>query len=139
MGTSRQAAPRSDLATGTGRSWELAAERGPDWLFVRLESASPEADQRDDLADAIWAMIREHHANRVVLELDQIDAIDEPLIGAIAEIGTRVRREGGLIRACGLSQLNLERLEKTASSGVPHFGTRSEAVGTPGCGCGTCE
>jgi len=139
MGTSMQAALRSDLATDTGRSWELAAERGPDWLFVRVESSSPEAANREDLADAIWAMIREHHANRVVLELHQIDAIDEPLIGAIAEIGTRVRREGGLIRACGLSQLNLERLEKTTSSGVPHFGTRSEAVGTRGCGCGTCE
>ncbi len=139
MGTSIQTASRSDRAMDTRRSWELAAERGPDWLFVRLEAAAPEATASDDLADAIWAMIREHHANRVVLELDQIDAIDEPLIGAIAEIGTRLRREGGLFRACGLSPLNVERLEKAPASGVAHFGTRSEAVGTRGCGCGTCE
>lgn len=139
MGTSTQRAPRFGVATGRGQSWELVAERGPDWLFVRLESGSAQAAKGADLADAIWAMIREHHASRVVLELDQIDAIDEPLIGAIAEIGTRVRREGGLIRACGLSQPNLERLEQTTASGVPHFGTRSEAVGTRGSGCGSCK
>lgn len=139
MASSRMIAARSGLAVDPRPGWELAAERGPDWLFVRLESTSPEAAESDDLADAIWAMIREHHANRVVLELDQIDAIDEPLIGAIAEIGTRVRREGGLFRACGLSPRNAERLEKAPASGVAHFGTRSEAVGTRGCGCGTCE
>jgi MFS superfamily sulfate permease-like transporter len=124
---------------GDRRSWELAAERGPDWLFVRLAEGDAEPGDKVDLAEAIWDMIREHHANRVVLELDRIDSIDEPLIGAIAEIGSRVRQEGGLIRACGLSQTDCERLEKASESGVPHFGSRSEAVSPRGWCVGSCE
>ncbi len=139
MATSGTAAVAVGRTVGHGQSWDLAAERGPDWLFVRLESGASEASHIPDLAEAIWDMIREHNANRVVLELDRIDSIDEPLIGAIAEIGTRIRREGGLIRACGLSQPNVERLGKTAAGGVPHFDTRSEAVGTREVGSGRCE
>lgn len=139
-------AMRRRSATGVGdkqgaqrRSWELAAERGPDWLFVRFESVVGEGAEKVDLAEAIWDMIREHHANRVVLELDRVDAIDEPLIGAIAEIGSRVRHEGGLIRACGLSQTDCERLEKASASGVPHFASRCEAVSPRGWCVGSCE
>jgi anti-anti-sigma regulatory factor len=139
MATRSLAAEEVDPGGGRRRTWELAAERGPDWLFVRLEAGSLGAAKGDKLADAIWDMIREHHANRVVLELDRIDSMDEPLIGAIAEVGNRIRREGGIIRACGLSQTDIERLEKTPASDVPHFGTRSEAVGTRGCGSGPCE
>lgn len=121
------------------RSWDLAAERGPDWLFVRLAAGETEPAETVDLAEAIWGMIREHHANRVVLELDHVDSIDEPLIGAIAEIGSRVRQEGGLIRACGLSQTDCERLEKASASSVPHFSCRTEAVSPRGWCVGSCE
>ncbi len=139
MATSMKSAKAPERAAVTGHSWELAAERGPDWLFVRLELGADTASHDTDIADAIWCMILEHQANRVVLEFDRIDSIDEPLIGAIAEVGTRVRREGGLIRACGLSQPDVDRLEKASASGVPHFSTRSEAVGTRGCCSGSCE
>ena len=121
------------------RSWELVAERGPDWLFVRLATGETEPAEKIDLAEAIWDMIREHNANRVVLEFDRVDSIDEPLIGAIAEIGSRVRQEGGLIRACGLSQKDCDRLEKASASGVPHFRSRSEAVSPRGWCVGPCE
>jgi len=120
-------------------SWELMAERGPDWLFVRLATGDADPAEKVDLAEAIWEMIREHHANRVVLELDRVESIDEPLIGAIAEIGSRVRQEGGLIRACGLSQSDCERLEKASASGVAHFSSRSEAVNPRGWCVGSCE
>lgn len=135
----RLQAVRAEPTTDHTGAWSLAVERGPDWLFVRVESDPTTTGPASSLADTIWGMIREHHASRVVLELDRVDAIDEPLIGAIAEVGTRVRREGGLIRACGLSQPNLDRLKLTPATAVPHFGTRSEAVGTRCCGSGSCE
>jgi hypothetical protein len=126
-------------AVGERQAWDLAVERGPDWLFVRLENAPAARGDGPQLTEAVWDMIREHHASRVVLELDRVEAVDEQLIDAIGEIGTRVRREGGLIRTCGLSPANVRRLEGAAAGGVPHFGTRSEAVGTR-CGCGgRCE
>lgn len=138
MATRLQATSAEPTNDHTG-AWSLAVERGPDWLFVRVENDPTTTGQASSLAEAIWGMIREHHASRVVLELDRVDAIDEPLIGAIAEVGTRVRQEGGLIRACGLSQPNLDRLKLTPATAVPHFGTRSEAVGNRGSGSGSCE
>lgn len=120
-------------------SWELAAERGPDWLFVRLEAGEAGPVEKEDLTEAIWEMIREHHASRVVLEFAEAEPIDEPLIEAIAEVGCRVRREGGLIRACGLSQNDCARLDKACDAGVPHFSTRSEAVGPRGWCSNPCE
>lgn len=129
--------PASPAATVPG-AWDLAVERGPDWLFVRLKNAPAARSDGPKLTEAVWDMIREHHASRVVLELDRVAAVDDQLIDAIGEIGTRVRREGGLIRTCGLSPANRDRLQG-AAGGVPHFDTRSEAVGTR-CGCGgRCE
>jgi len=134
MKTRVQAAPAVHPASDRGERWELAAERGPDWLFVRLES--PGARGKEQLVEAIWGMIREHQASRVVIELDRLPALDDDLVGAIAEIGSRVRGEGGLIRACGLSAEAAGSEQLTAATAVPCFGTRSEAVGTRGVGAG---
>jgi MFS superfamily sulfate permease-like transporter len=69
----------------------------------------------------------------VVLELDRVQSIDDDLIGAIADVGTRVRDEGGLIRVCGLTQPNLQRLRTTVQeSGLAHFDSRTAAVGRGG-------
>ncbi len=74
-------------------------------------------------------MIREHRAHRVVLELDRVCSIDDSLIGAIADVGTRVRDDGGLIRVCGLSETNLSRLQSVVCEAqLPHFDSRSAAV-----------
>jgi MFS superfamily sulfate permease-like transporter len=114
--------------------WGVAVERGPDWLFLRLEAP---ADSRpadgDRLADRICDMIRESHAHRVVLELDRVQSIDDDLIDAISAVGSRVRDDGGLIRVCGLSQPNLQRLRTSVQeSGLPHFDSRLAAVGGRG-------
>jgi hypothetical protein len=71
----------------------------------------------------------------VVLELDHVENVDEALGGVIGEIGTRVRDAGGLIRICGLSGPRLSRLRSVAAAAnVPHFDTRSDAVGGRGGG-----
>jgi len=135
MKTRVPAANAAHPASDRAERWELAAERGPDWLFVRLES-SPGARGMEQLVEAIWGMIREHQASRVVIELDRLPALDDDLVGAIAEIGSRVRGEGGLIRACGLSAEAAGSEQLTAATAVPCFGTRSEAVGTRSVGAG---
>lgn len=125
-------------ARGCDRGPGLEIERGPDWLFVGVADVGDE--RGDHLADSVWEVIREHGASRVVLELDRVEIVDAALGAAIAEIGTRVRGAGGLIRICGLSPTKLSRLRSVpAVSGVPHFGSRSEAVGTRRCGASACE
>lgn len=115
--------------------WGVAVERGPDWLFLRLEEDGEATDGEGcPLAERLWGMIRANRAHRVVLELDRVDAIDDTLIGAIADVGTRMRGDGGFIRVCGLSGPNLERLRSSGRvNGLSHFESRTAAVG-PRCG-----
>jgi MFS superfamily sulfate permease-like transporter len=104
-------------------------ERGPDWLFLRVErdAAKPGGEP---LADHLLGMIRMNHAHRVVLELDRVRSIDDTLINAIAAVGSQVRDDGGLVRVCGLSDGDLRRLRSSDRAGdLPHFESRAAAVG----------
>ena len=124
--------------------WVTRVERGPDWLFVRLETASGDAAGMPDgaLAAGIWRLLEEHRARRLVLELDDVRAVDDRLVDVIADLGGRLGRDGGLLRVCGLSEENLARLRSAGPTReVAHFASRSEALGTrrggPSCGwCG---
>jgi MFS superfamily sulfate permease-like transporter len=133
--TTRWQERRSDAGdSGCG----LGVERGPDWLFVRLDPFG--GGQRERLAESVWETIQEHGASRVVLELDGVQAVNEPLRAAIAEIGSRLRDAGGLVRICGLSEAELSKLRSLpAAAAVPHFGSRAEAVGRRPAGTGPCE
>ena len=112
---------------------QMRIERGPDWLFVRLEgdarrtAVSPEPA----LADGIWEALQENHAHRVLLELDQIDAIDDDLIATITSLASRIRSAGGLMRLCGLSEVDLRTLRARGGANVAHFDSRAAAVGAP--------
>lgn len=131
-------AAAGQAATAGQTAWELTPERGPDWLFVRLEAADAAARASARLTDSIWEMIREYHANRVVLEFDGVNRADEALWESIAELGSRMRDSGGLIRVCGLSPA--EQPQHAADPvGVPCFASRTEAVGTRACPEGRCE
>jgi len=118
----------------TARSgWDVAVERGPDWLFLRLESGTPGAGD-GSLTDRLLGTIRANRAHRVVLELERVESIDATLLDAIATVGTQVRGDGGMIRVCGLSENTLRQLRKSpAGRELPHFESRSAAVG-PRCG-----
>ncbi len=137
-GTKSRPEQAGGQAGGAGSADGLGVERGPDWLFVRLEPAG--GGQRANLADSVWETIQEHGASRVVLELDRVECVDESLRGAIAELGSRLRDAGGLIRICGLSEPELVWLRSLpAAAAVPHFGSRAEAVGRGRAGSGSCE
>lgn len=129
MTTNLEVKPAKAGCDGQGAS--ITVERGPDWLFVRVASGSVAAP--GELTTCLWDTIREHGASRVVLELDHVETIDEALGDAIAEIGDRVRDAGGLIRICGLNEPKLSRLRSVAANArIPHFDSRSEAVGARG-------
>lgn len=135
--TSTVAAGRA--AATRDREWELTAERGPDWLFVRVQADGRVAPPVPDAVESIWGMIQEHSAGRVVLELDGIKQVDELLLGIIGEIGSRMRDAGGLMRVCGLSQSQLSRHRQSDAAGVPCYPSRIEAVGPRPCPEGRCE
>jgi hypothetical protein len=135
---SRPGAPAGGETPRNG--WELTAERGPDWLFVRVEEGRHSAGPTTGLTQSLWNLISEHHASRVVLELQGVERMDDSLFDAIAEIGARMRDGGGLVRVCGLSQASLSSQPRSpAAGGVPCFRSRTEAVGTRPCLEGRCE
>ncbi len=109
--------------------WAVAVERGPDWLFLRLERGDAVASG-SALADRLLDVIRVNHAHRVVVECDRVDAVDDAILDAIAAVGSRVRDDGGLIRVCGLSAGGVRRLRSSdQASDIPHFESRSAAIG----------
>lgn len=113
-------------------AWDLRVERGPEWLFVRLEPASrgTAAVPDGELADGIWATLQEHRARRLVLELDGVRSLDDRLAGLIAELGGRLREDGGMLRICGLSGPHAARLKgRDGADDVAVFASRHEAIG----------
>ena len=54
----RLQAVRAEPTTDHTGAWSLAVERGPDLLFVRVESDPTTTGPASSLADAIWGMIR---------------------------------------------------------------------------------
>lgn len=121
----------TQIPRGTAE-WATRVERGPDWLFVRLEAADDDgpALAEQELADAVWGMLRANQSHRVVLELDSVQTLDEGLIDAIVKLGDRVQQQGGLIRVCGLREPNLSKLRACQrAESIPHFGSVPEAVG----------
>lgn len=113
-------------ANAEGNAGNLSVERGPDWLFVRIEG-----DERHGrpLSETVWSMLRENLTNRIVLEMESVASVDEHLLSEISSLGRRIQADGGLIRICGLSDENLSRLQSSpAAAHVPHFKCRTDAV-----------
>lgn len=124
--------PALTTASFAPAEWATRVERGPDWLFVRLEAAGDGPTLAEpELADALWGMLRANQTHRVVLELDSVESLDDGLIDAIVKLGARVQEEGGLIRVCGLREPNLAKLRACRrAEGIPHFESVPEAVGS---------
>jgi anti-anti-sigma factor len=90
---------------------ELEVRRGPEWLMVRLGGFDPDEPDSPPLAERIWQLLDQHFTYRVVLELDQIDVLNSPMIGQLIQLHQRIQQCGGLMRICGLSPYNRRVLE----------------------------
>jgi anti-anti-sigma factor len=106
----------------------LDVERGPDWVFVRVNP--PDGwDDAPPLADAVWHILEQNFTYRVVLELDQIPLLRSCLIGQLVLLAKRVYNHGGLLRICGLSTHNHEVLSAARLGAIlPNYRDRSDAV-----------
>lgn len=113
-----------DVAGG----WGLDVERGPDWLFVRL-NAAPQGPHPAPLADAIWSLARQHFTHRVVLECDRLEELGDELIRQFALLQERIVAQGGVLRLCGLSQAHRDALAASGLTGCfPLYADRESAV-----------
>lgn len=108
----------------------MRIERGPDWLFVRLDGDARRTLE-PALADGIWDALQENHAHRVLLELDDVDGVDDELIATITTLAGRIRSAGGLMRLCGLSEIDVRTLRARGAANVAHFDSRAAAIGAP--------
>lgn len=116
-------------AVDFARGWRLDVDRGPDWLFVRVERPEASADSEPPLAECLWDLLRQHFVNRLVLELDELEVLPSYLIGQLVLFHKRLHTQGGILRLCGLSAANQRVLEITRlGSRFPVYATRTDAV-----------
>ncbi len=109
--------------------WELAVERGPDWLFVKVANPDGDASEAPELADCIWSLLQQHLTHRLVLELEEIDVLRSNLVGQLVKLHRRIAEQGGVMRLCGLSAHN-RRVLRTCrlEDRLPVYEHRMDAV-----------
>jgi anti-anti-sigma factor len=108
--------------------WMADVERGPDWLFVKLASDKSLA-QDAEIADGLWEVMRRHLAHRMVIQLDGLPQLTSRMLGQLAALGERIKKEGGMLRLCGLSQAARESLRTTRLDRLlPCYEDRTAAV-----------
>jgi len=116
-----------DVAGG----WALEVERGPDWLFVRLNAAPEGWWQAPPLAECIWSLLQQHFVYRVVLDCQAIQRLSSAVVSQLVLLRNKVDARGGVIRLCGLSPSNQEAIEHCGLERVfPHYADREHAVRT---------
>jgi anti-anti-sigma factor len=107
----------------------MDVERGPGWLFIRLHAPDARGRGAVQLADPIWAVLRQHLACRLVLELDEVPSLSSSLLDQLLLLHRRIRIRGGLMRLCGLSEEAQEVLRiSDLESQFPAYPTREDAV-----------
>jgi anti-anti-sigma regulatory factor len=84
---------------------ELQVKRGPDWLIVKIQSLDG-CEENSPLAEIIWALMQQHLAHRLVLELDQIPVLNSFMIEQMILLYRKIYEHDGVMRLCGLSAYN---------------------------------
>ena len=116
------------MLTSTG-GCDLAVERGPDWLLVRLRKLDLTApDAPSSLADQLWSLLQQHFTYRMVLELDDVQLTDE-IIAQLAQLYRRIELHDGVLRLCGVSPGSRQVLHAShLDERLRPYGDRQEAV-----------
>jgi anti-anti-sigma regulatory factor len=113
------------MLTSTG-GCDLAVERGPDWLLVRLRKL--DLVGAPSLADQLWSLLQQHFTYRMVLELDDVQLTDE-MIEQFAQLYRRIEAHEGVLRLCGLSPGSRQVLHAShLDERLRPYGDRQEAV-----------
>lgn len=109
--------------------WQVDVDHGPNWLFVKVKQSDEAVWDTPPLAEQLWALLREHFVDRLVLELDELEVLTSYLVGQLVLLHKRICSGGGIMRVSGLSQRNQEVLRVCRLDGrFPRYPTRQEAV-----------
>jgi len=109
--------------------WELKVDRGPNWLWVKIERPEPYSVDTPPLADEVWTQLERHFVYRLVLEMDDVQILDSYLIGQLVLLDKRIRERGGLLRLTGISSFNREILRNHGLDGrFPIYGDLTDAL-----------
>ncbi|MEA1952575.1 MAG: STAS domain-containing protein [Planctomycetota bacterium] len=115
---------------------ELGVERGPGWLFIKLDNIITDPFEDDLLDEQIWSLLEKHFTYRVVLEMDEVEVVGSQLVSQLLRLCRKIHRHGGIIRLSGLSPQNQEVLKACSlSDRFPECRDRVEAV----MGCKSCK
>ncbi len=107
----------------------MEVERGPNWLFVKLRSHGTPLDEVPQIADKLWSIASRHFIYRLVLELDELEAMPSDLMGQLVVLQERLSQCDGALRICGLSTECEETLHDCqADTALPNHPSRAEAV-----------
>ena len=109
--------------------WGLKVDRGPNWLWIRIERPEPYSVDTPPLAEEVWAQLERHFVYRLVLELDDIEIVDSYLIGQLVMLDRRIREHGGILRLSGVNSFVREILRTHGLDGrFSIYGNLTEAV-----------
>ena len=112
-----------------GSSMLFDVDRGPDWIFVRLNTDDADWTECPPVAESVWGILDQNFTYRAVIELDRVPLLRSYLIGQFVLLARRIHAHGGVLRICGLSDLNQQVLRTCGLTDMLHnYRSRGEAV-----------
>jgi anti-anti-sigma regulatory factor len=104
-------------------------ERGPDWLFIKLQATPDAMADYSNLAEHVWQVLQQHFIYRVVLELEGLSTLPSSLIGQLVMLHKRLHTQGGVLRMCGLPAAQQKVMAASRLDGrFPNYSSREDAV-----------
>ena len=90
----------------------LEVERGPDWLFVRVQHLDRPGIRVSSVGRTICGQVLQQHFTYrdSFSELDGVRNLSRRLIGQLIELHERIEQHEGMLRLCGLSPHNRKML-----------------------------
>ncbi len=112
-----------------GSGWAVEIDRGPDWLFIRLQGQEPFDAAGIELAARLWQLVDQEFVNRLVVEMDNVPVLRSELVGELVRLHSRITSQGGVMRISGLSDENFAVLQSCRlHDRFPQYPDRHAAV-----------
>ena len=110
-------------------AWSMELDRGPDWLFIKLQPPRSGDMAEIRLAEMVWQQLEQCFCHRVVIELDEVGYLRSWMIGELVRLHKRVTTQGGMLRLSGVSP-EAETVLRICRLGdrFPAYRSRTEAV-----------
>ena len=110
------------------QGWSVGVDRGPDWLFVTLQSDGTQSEPTE-LGENLWALLQCHLGNRMVLELHQVPQVNSPLLGQLVALSQRIQDGRGVLRVCGVNEQGQQAIRAAQLERLlPCYDDRASAV-----------